>query len=606
MAGFNESAGEGGGDYDGFFIPINPPPRDPTKPPGKKPREESERYTSGSTTGSSATIAGSRTPVGFDAFGNVIYEYTPFPIPRKYYDLNPGWNTRASIPEPIGPTMYLSYKSGAAVGAIVGLTATPEVTVGYEDIILGWMTLKGEAHIIAHGEILYSVPTATAVPDPGYYNRDVDALTIKKTINKVEFFLTSEDGQGGETKIGEAYMREPVTYVTAALYLGGDTINDEILEYPDVLAGEFAPLVGGFYESSSASYLTGRFPALTGEFHEDDYNTMAGDLPGVRGFFGSNANTFIRSSLPALDGTFTSYSDFGAQPDFSYTFGEIPSVYGAFMVRDVTFGTMDSETPAVTGLFADEDVSLIRGTMPAIGGGFFEEEFPDRFTFVSWGYVGAPMFMRPTSYIVLNSRAEVVTAFTLTEVQHMLIQSEVSVGNTTTLAEIVYQALISTMSAGDVASLQRDGMSVWALNMDVMGSTRYEGFDFNSFMTIDGQTYGVNATGIHRLEGSTDDGAPIPAAVDFGSLSFGTNSRKALPYVYVGMSSTGKTVLKVESDGQTYYYTARDSTELMKSHRFELGRGLRSTFYGLSLTTDGEAFDLHNIDFQPVELKRSL
>lgn len=606
MAGYDESAGEGGGDYDVVFTPISPPPRDPNKPPGKKPREESERYTSGSGVGSSTTISGELVLVGTDPFGNPIYEYHPFPIPRKYYDLNPGWNTRASVPEPIGPTMYLSYKSGAAVGAIVGLTATPEVTVGYEDIILGWMTLKGEAHIIAHGEILYSVPSTDLPSEPGYYNRNTDALLMRKTVNKVEFFLINDDGLVDDVKIGEAYMSEPVTYVTAALYLGGDTINDEILEYPDVLAGEFAPLVGGFYESSSASYLTGRFPALTGEFHEDDYNTMAGDLPGVRGFFGSNANTFIRSSLPALAGEFTSYSDYGVQPDFSYTFGELPSVYGAFMVRDVTFGTLDSETPAVTGLFSDEDISLIRGTMPALGGGFFEEEFPDRFTFVSWGYVGAPMFMRPTSYIVLNSRAEVVTAFTLTDVQHMLIQSEVSVGNTTTLAEIVYQALISTMSAGDVASLQRDGMSVWALNMDVMGTTRYEGFDFNSFMTIDGQTYGVNSTGIHKIEGATDDGAAILQTVDFGSLSFGTNARKALPYVYVGMASNGKTVLKVESDGSTYYYTARDSTELMKTHRFELGRGLRSTFYGLSLTSDGDVFDLHNIDFQPVELKRSL
>jgi hypothetical protein len=142
--------------------------------------------------------------------------------------------------------------------------------------------------------------------------------------------------------------------------------------------------------------------------------------------------------------------------------------------------------------------------------------------------------------------------------------------------------------------------------MDAMGSTRYENFDFNSFMTIDGETYGVNSTGIHRLGGSRDDGAMIPASVDFGSLNFGTNSRKALPYVYVGMSSSGKTVLKVEADGATYHYTARDSTELMKAHRFEPGRGLRASFYGLTLMTDGEAFDLHNIDFQPVELKRSL
>lgn len=602
--------GEGGGfgnDGQPFFTPVSPPPRDNTKPPGKTPQPEEGRYTPGNGASASTTfIAGERTAVGFDAFGNVIYEFNPYPIPRAYYDLNPGWNTRASIPEPIGPTMYLSYKSGAAVGAVVGLTANPETVAGYDDIILGYMTLKGVAYIIARGEVLYEVPTATAVPDPGAYNRDLDALTIRKTMNKVEFFLTSEDGQEGEVKIGEAFMTEEVTYVSAALYLGGDTINDEILEYPDVVAAELPAMRVGFYESSSASYLTSTLPPITSAFYEEDISVLAGSLPAVAAFFGDFDSAILRARLPALSTSFISASDDGMVPDFNYFFSDLPPVATAFIGRDMTFGTLDAETPAVRCFFADQDLSLVRGTLPAVSGGFYEQEFPNRFTFVNFMYAAGRMLSRSTHYIVLNSRAEVVAAFTLDEIAHMLLESGVTAGDTASFAEIVYQFLASAMSAGDVAALQRDGMSVWALNMDVMGSTRYEGFDFNSFMTIDGQTYGVNATGIHRLEGSTDDGAPIPAAVDFGSLSFGTNNRKALPYVYVGMSATGKTVLKVESDGRTYYYTARDSTEQMKAHRFELGRGLRSTFYGLSLTTTGETFDLHNIDFQPVELKRSL
>ena len=502
--------------------------------------------------------------------------------------------------------MYLSYKSGAAVGAIVGLTDRPETTLGYEDIILGWMTLRGVAYIVARGVVLFEVPVATVEPEPGAYNRDIDALTIKKTVNRVEFFLTSVDGQGGETKIGEAFMSEPVTYVTAALYLGGDTINSEILEYPDVVAGEFPALTGGIYESASATYVMGEFPALTGSVFESDYNVISASLPALGGFIGENANAFIRSEIPALTGSVTSYSDAAIAPDFNYTFANLPSLVGAMMVRDVTFATIGGSLPALSGFAADQNISVIRGSLPALRGGMFESEFPDRFTFVSFAYIGARMTARPTAYLVLNSRAQVVAAFTLDEIQHMLLESEATTGSTATMAEIIYQLLMSTMSAGDVASLQRDGMSVWALHMDAGGSTRYEGYDFNSFMTIDGKTYGVNSTGIHRLEGATDDGARIPATVDFGDMSFGSNNRKSLPYVYVGMSSTGKTVLRVNSDGQTYYYTARDSTEQMKAHRFEPGRGLRSTFYGLSLTSDGEAFDLHNIDFQPVELKRSL
>lgn len=612
--GAGESGESTGSSEDATFFLIPLPQPDRTKDPAKTPKPQDERYTEASEGASaSVSIAGDFEYLydengNFvrDPYGNPIRVFKPFPIPRAYYDLNPGWNTRASIPEAIGPTMYLSYKSGAAVGAIVGLTDKPDTKLGYEDIILGWMTLKGTAYIVSRGEVLYEVPTATLVPDPGHYNRDVDALTMKKTINKVEFFLTSVDGQEGETKIGEAFMSAPVTYVSAALYLGGDVIESEVLEYPEVLAGESPALTGGFFESSSASYLMGGFPALSGEFHEDDYNVMSASLPAMGGFFGSNANSFMWSDIPALTGTLTSYSDAVIIPDFNYTFAELPSVFGAFMVRDMTFGTLDSELPAMGGFFADENVSMIRGTLPALRGGFFETEFPDRFTFVSFAYMAAKMIARPTAYLVLNSRAQVVSVFTLSEIQHMLLESEATTGSTATLSEIIYQLLSSTMSAGDVASLQADGMSVWALHMDAGGSTRYEGYDFNSFMTLDGQTYGVNSTGIHRLSGTTDDGASIVSTVDFGDLNFGSGNRKALPYVYVGMASSGRTVLKVDSDGQTYYYAARDSTEQMKTHRFEPGRGLRSTFYGLSITSDGEAFDLHNIDFQPVELKRSL
>lgn len=588
-----------------FFTPI--PDVDPTRSPGKTPREEEGRYTPGSGSSSSGTlIAGDRTFVGLDAFGNPIYTFTPERVARAYYDLNPGWNTRASIPEPIGPTMYLSYQSGMAVGAIVGLTDQPETTAGYEDIILGWMTLKGVAYILSHGQVLLEVPVATTLPDPGKYNRDVDALVMKKTLNKVEFFLASPTGQSGETKISEAFMTEEVTYVSAALYLGGDSINNEILEYPDVVAAEIPAVRLGFYESGSESYLTSTIPAITASFYEEDYSVLAAEISAVGAFFGDFDSAFFNAELAPITCSFNSTLDADIGPDFNYFFTDIPPVATAFIGRDMTFGTLQAVAPAVTGFFADQNASVLRATIPAVRCGFYEAEFPDRFTFVSFAYMAARMASRPTAYLVLNSSAQVVAAFTLTEIQHMLLDSEIEAGNTSTLTAIIYQLLTSTMSAGDVAALQRDGMSVWSLNMDVMGSTRYEGFDFNSFMTIDGQTYGVNATGIHKIEGTTDDGAAINQTVDFGSLSFGTNARKALPYVYVGMASDGKTVLKVESDGSTYYYTARDATELMKTHRFELGRGLRSTFYNISLTSEGELFDLHNIDFQPVELKRSL
>lgn len=595
-----------------FFLSPIPPSRSPTTPRPREQQQPTQYHSSGSGVSAGASSQGQfrQTFVGIDPFGNAIYEYTQEPLYRESYDLNPGWNSRAFCPEAIGPSMYLSFRAGAVVGAVVGLTTNPFATAGYDDIILGWMVLGGVAYIVARGVVLYELDIATTAPDQGRFNRDVDALTMVKQRNKVEFYLTSTAGQGssGFTKIAEATMSEPVTYVSAALYLGGDTISNEVLEFPDFVDGSVPALAGGIFEASDHFYVLGRFPAMTGQIFENDLNVIGGSFPALTGLIADEDVNFMQGDLPALTGEIESYSDVGAVPEFNYTFGVLPALAGAIMAYDNEIDvTIGGSFRPLGGLISEAaDPTVIRGILPALRGAIQEEEFPDRLTLVSFGYISGRAIIRPTVFVVMNSSAEVVGVLTLAEIQAMLLENEVSTNSTATLTEIIYQLLASTMSAADVASLQRDGMSVWALHMDSMGSTRYEGFDFNSFMTIDGKTYGVNATGIHRLEGTTDDGAAIVAAVDFGSLSFGTNSRKALPYVYVGMSSNGKTVLKVESDGRTYFYTARDSTELMKAHRFEPGRGLRSTFYGLSITSDGDAFDLHNIDFQPVELKRSL
>ena len=163
------------------------------------------------------------------------------------------------------------------------------------------------------------------------------------------------------------------------------------------------------------------------------------------------------------------------------------------------------------------------------------------------------------------------------------------------------------MSAGSLAGLTDSGFTVWTLNLDSDGSTRYENYDFNSFAEINGKYYGAKSDGVYLLRGADDDGEAIDSLVNFGNLSFGSINRKAMPYLYAGMSSDGKLVLKVEADGQTFLYTARDSTAMQKAHRFELGRGLQASYYDLEIqATGGQAFDLATIEFHPIELKRRL
>ena len=46
---------------------------------------------------------------------------------------------------------------------------------------------------------------------------------------------------------------------------------------------------------------------------------------------------------------------------------------------------------------------------------------------------------------------------------------------------------------------------------------------------------------------------------------------------------------------------------LLKAHRFELGKGLRASYYDTTIMNDGgTAFDLAEIEFFPLELSRKL
>ena len=148
---------------------------------------------------------------------------------------------------------------------------------------------------------------------------------------------------------------------------------------------------------------------------------------------------------------------------------------------------------------------------------------------------------------------------------------------------------------------------MWVVNVDTGATSRYEAFDFNSFAEIDGHYFGCRADGVYELEGDTDDGDPIRAMVSFGKQDFGTSALKRITNAYVGVSSTGKLVLKVIADGAEYDYVARDSSEYMQTQRFDTGRGLRLNQLEFELyNQDGDDFELSSVEFAVLATKRRI
>lgn len=139
-------------------------------------------------------------------------------------------------------------------------------------------------------------------------------------------------------------------------------------------------------------------------------------------------------------------------------------------------------------------------------------------------------------------------------------------------------------------------------------TSEYTGADFNSICRAeDGNTYLLTEAGLFRLGGDDDAGAPIAASIDLGKQDFGSPALKRTPAAYVGASSTGLLALTVEVEGAEYTYPSRAASALLQQQRFDLGRGLRANWFGLTLSnTAGGDFEIADFSIDVAESARRI
>ncbi len=144
-------------------------------------------------------------------------------------------------------------------------------------------------------------------------------------------------------------------------------------------------------------------------------------------------------------------------------------------------------------------------------------------------------------------------------------------------------------------------------NVVTKATSAYEGFNFNSYGVIDGEAYGCRADGLYRLAGNDDAGVPIGASINFGRSNYNTSELKGVKNAYVGVSSTGRLVLKVSYEGHEYLYVARDYDETRQTQRFDTGRGIKANYLQFELyNRDGDDFDIDSVEFLIIPLNRRI
>lgn len=522
---------------------------------------------------------------------SVPYQPGQAPIPsipgtqsQTLEDFQLGWTGRAhSVAVMTGPGRFGFTVPASSVGAVVGLTRSPQSS-GYGDIEFGFSVSRGTTKIIESGS-----DVMTLGPRPN------QPLEIRRTKGNIEYWV---DGALVYTRPNSS-----TPYVLgASLYSGGDEVTDPSYESWGEGGGAGVALPFRGYASGTGVFArgVGRMEPFAGVSSARARGEAANVMRAFAGL-GGDAYAIGRGVMAPFAGEAESLG----VPTYALMSGSLLPFAGAATGLTGGMGQGAGVAQPFTG-FAGQGVrGSGRGAMLPFRSTVFNLTPADEAFAVSFADLSASVIGNTELFAVVNSSMEITGIVTVSTEYLADVVSAMALDSQTTLdleIEALVQSLMRVAASASDPTLY--GASVY--NMDVGGSTRYTNYGFNSFAMFDGVHYGAKADGIYKLQGRNDNGAPVSASVDMGKTNFGSSSRKKLPYCYVGIASSGKLVLKVTADTETFVYTMTADNEDLKEQRFVLGKGLRATYYKLVLEGEGDVFDLDSIEFFPVELSRRL
>lgn len=137
--------------------------------------------------------------------------------------------------------------------------------------------------------------------------------------------------------------------------------------------------------------------------------------------------------------------------------------------------------------------------------------------------------------------------------------------------------------------------------------TRYTNFPFTHVVRYKNSYYGANSTGLYLLEGTTDNGTPIPWAFETAITDFKSPNKKTLAAAYFsGRFGPASTIRLIEGEKMpnTYSFTTPRGT-LAQNHRQKFGKGTKGRYYAISASGTG-ACELDGIEPEVHQLTRRI
>lgn len=551
--------------------------------------------------------------------GSPYIKGTPAQISRNY---NEGWrNSCSSTVDTVNPGQYFECSISPDIqGIFLGLDIIDSELQLIRNYEHGLMISKDGVQVWENG-----VPVKVLVNDYGIN----DLIQIKRHVNgMVSYSVVS----GLSEYSYQSQDLVPATYTTpvyAVMYRGYDIILSASIKdfvQPVDISGELRQYANiGFGVGNSAifdQYIDVDFKLSFNIYLEqsvDQLIRMNYSSYGVgQASFGALVAFGCEGDHPTIG-----KASFGAMVCSAEIGGYVPppleggmAMFGPMvcsaLIVDVDIGEGNASFGALTALGMEQDAMYGRASFGALTAKAWEE--PE-------GYLGLYMDMTlDSSHAVLVDKIislfeslQVEDSFSLFREFIIDLTEAMTIEDSFSFLRNSLINLYSSLTVKDELAFDLNnlpdfaGGPAWVMNLDTGGTTIYKDYDFNSFFTKDGITYGVASNGIWKLQ-DTDQPAP-EAYIDYGQSKYGTSRFKRIPYWYAAAATSGKLILRVEVNDRKWYYEMDGAgSSFVTNHKIKVGKGLKSVLWNpVLIAPEGVKLEeLESLHFETIVLKRNI
>ena len=527
-------------------------------------------------------------------------------------DFGLGWNAGARSIAELPGNGAATFQVPSAVGAVVGFNDVDE-DAGYLNIEHGFYLRRQTYQVMELG--------VTKTPDSVF--SATDTFKIERIGGRVRYFRNDALVYTSDApSLGAVFL-------DASMYSGGDTVDSPALI---AVAGGYSAAalrpLDGFASETEWNYSRGAMLPLVGAASALRSRSHAAMQPmtglAVQGRYGES-----RAAMRPLGGRATGGL---LSPAYGLSAGQMMPLYGYAHGPEARYGFSSALMVPMTGMAVEGKYGESNGMMAPMQG--YASGYPKPIDAILGGSIShtatvtlatAPMAGRLLGAVSI-ARAEVVlptlpvrglVGGSITRIAQISLTTVPmgatlggSFGQMPTVT-LQVQRLFALLGGSLGALSRQDEVFVMNITGDKPGgTTQYRNYPFNSVAKIGGKYYGASADGLFLLEGDDDNGEPIESVFGLGQMDFGNPQLKTVTYCYLG-AAAGAMRLEIDAlvNGRpaSYSYPARGHGASMRGLRFDLGKGLKSsyvtpTFYN----ANGGPFEVDAMRFLIAESARRI